>query len=174
MAALFPTCTYRDAGTDDAATLAAIFRVSFTETFAHLYRPEDLTAFLADFTDARWKAEIADQDFAFHLAEIDGKAVGYVKLGPPSLPVERSEPSVELRQLYLLPEAQGTGAGAALMDWTLGEARARGAAALYLSVYVDNHRAKRFYAKLGFERVGRYTFMVGNQADEDDVMRLGL
>lgn len=166
--------TYRDAEPADAAALATLFRISFTDTFGHLYRLEDLTAFLADFTDARWAEELADPGFAFRIAEMDGRRVGYAKLGPPSLPVERTEPSVELRQLYLLSDAQGTGAAAALMEWTLGEARARGAAALYLSVYVDNQRAKHFYAKLGFERVGRYTFMVGNHPDEDDVMRLGL
>ena len=41
-------------------------------------------------------------------------------------------------------------------------------------MYVDNHRARRFYERYGFEAVGRYTFMVGNHADEDHLMRLGL
>jgi ribosomal protein S18 acetylase RimI-like enzyme len=58
------------------------------------------------------------------------------------------------------------------MDWVLGEARARRAPELYLSVYIDNHRARRFYDRYGFEPVGRYDFMVGNHADEDILMRL--
>ena len=57
------------------------------------------------------------------------------------------------------------------MDWTFDEARRRGATRLYLTVYIDNHRARRFYDRYGFEAVGRYDFMVGSHADEDIIMR---
>jgi ribosomal protein S18 acetylase RimI-like enzyme len=57
------------------------------------------------------------------------------------------------------------------MDWAIDEALRRGAAELYLTVYVHNHRARRFYDRYGFEAVGRYDFMVGNHVDEDVVMR---
>jgi ribosomal protein S18 acetylase RimI-like enzyme len=53
----------------------------------------------------------------------------------------------------------------------MDEARNRGAQALYLTVYIDNDRARRFYDRYGFEAVGRYDFMVGSQADEDVIMR---
>ena len=43
-----------------------------------------------------------------------------------------------------------------------------------LSVYVDNHRARRFYEKRGFEEVGQYKFMVGNHEDDDRIMRVKL
>ena len=60
------------------------------------------------------------------------------------------------------------------MNWTLAEAKRRDTEALYLTVFVDNHRAKRFYERYGFEDVGRYAFMVGNHADEDIIMRKAL
>ena len=60
---------------------------------------------------------------------------------------------------------------AQLMDWAIDEARRRGAEELYLTVYTDNHRARRFYERYGFEAVGRYDFMVGSHADEDVIMR---
>ena len=37
------------------------------------------------------------------------------------------------------------------MDWALDEARRRGARQLYLSVFIDNHRARRFYERYGFD-----------------------
>ena len=166
--------TYYDATPGDAPALAALFAESFTATFGHLYAPEDLAAFLAASNLARWQGELADPPFAFRIAMIDDAPIGFAKLGPPALPIERRGPAIELRQLYLLDAAKGRGVGQALMEWTVATARARGAAELWLSVYHDNIRARRLYERYGFEDVGRYTFMVGQHADEDRLMRLVL
>jgi GNAT superfamily N-acetyltransferase len=166
--------TYRAAVPDDAGAIDAVFRESFTHTFGHLYAAEDLAAFLAGFTVEGWRTEIADPRFAFRLAEEDGTMAGYVKLGPTSLPHVAPGPAIELRQFYLLGPWQGRGAAAVLMEWALEEAQQRGAEAIYLSVFIDNHRARRFYERYGFTYLGPYKFMVGNHADEDQVLRLSL
>ncbi|TPG13577.1 GNAT family N-acetyltransferase [Sphingomonas oligophenolica] len=165
---------FRDAVVADADILCELARRTFSDTFGHLYDPGDLAAFLATHTPERWRNELADPAFAIRLAEQDGSAIGYAKLGPPSLPFEPRGASIELRQFYLLAPAQGTGAAQDMMAWVLDTARGRGADNLYLSVFVDNHRARRFYARHGFERIGEYGFMVGNHRDTDDVMRLTL
>ena len=163
--------TYRDAAPADAVALDRIFDTSFRDTFAHLYRPEDLEAFLSSFGVADWENQLGDPAFACRIAEVDGEPVGYVKLGPLKIPVEEDSPALLLDQLYILKPYHGAGIAQALMDWTFNEARRRGASRLYLTVYVDNHRARRFYDRYGFEAVGRYDFMVGNHADEDIIMR---
>jgi GNAT superfamily N-acetyltransferase len=165
------TVTYRDATRADAAALDRIFDTVFCETFAHLYRQEDLGAFLGSFGVADWEAQLSDAAFACRIAEVDGEPVGYVKLGPLKLPVEEHSPALLLDQLYILKPYHGVGVAHSLMDWALEEARRRGATRLYLTVYVDNHRARRFYDRYGFEAVGPYDFMVGNHADEDVIMR---
>lgn len=166
--------TYRDAEPADATLLSGLSRRSFTETFGHLYRPDDLASFLERLSPEAWAAELADPGFAVRIAGEAREAAGFAKLGPPSLPFEPRGPSAELRQLYVLRPWQGAGVAAALMDWAIGRARAQGAADLYLSVFVDNARAKRFYARYGFDRIGTYAFMVGGHEDEDDVMRMAL
>lgn len=165
---------WRMAGPDDAATIAALGRRTFTDTFGHLYSAENLAAFLANHDEANWRAELNDPRFLVRLGEADGEAVAYAKLGPPSLPFEVKGPTIELRQFYVLKPWHGSGAAAELMAWVLDEARARGAEEIYLSVFIDNARARRFYARYGFEAVGRYDFMVGTHADEDIIMRLRL
>lgn len=165
---------YRHAGPADAALLSDLSRRSFSETFGHLYRPADLQTFLDGLSAEAWAAELADPAYAVRLADDGGVAAGFAKLGPAKLPVAPRGPAAELRQLYVLRPWQGAGVAAALMDWTIAEARARGAADLQLSVFTENERAKRFYARYGFERVGTYTFMVGDHADEDELMRLAL
>jgi ribosomal protein S18 acetylase RimI-like enzyme len=120
---------------------------------------------------ADWRRQLEDPAYEFRIGEVNGEPVGYVKLGPMKLPIETNRPALVLDQLYILKEHHGVGIAHALMDWTVDRAKRRGAEELFLTVYVDNHRARRFYDRYGFEAVGRYDFMVGSHADEDIIMR---
>ena len=166
--------TYRNAVPGDAAALSALGRATFAETFGHLYTPENLAAFLENHSEARWRSELVDPAFRVRLAEEEGRAAAYSKIGPPSLPFEVRRPCVELRQFYVLKPWHGRGVARELMRWVLDEAHARRAEELYLSVFIDNLRARRFYERYGFEVIGTYHFMVGTHADDDLVMRLVL
>lgn len=114
---------YRRAAPEDAAALAALGRRSFTETFGHLYKPEDLAAFLANHSKEGWAGVLSDPSFAVRVAEVDGAAVAYAKLGPPSLPFEPRGPSIELRQFYVLAPWHGSGIAAGLMQWAMARRR---------------------------------------------------
>ncbi|MEA3063734.1 MAG: diamine N-acetyltransferase [Sphingomonadales bacterium] len=166
--------TCRDAGPDDAAALADLHRRSFVETFGHLYRSEDLEAFLRGLSQDGFRGELLDGEHQVRFAEADGVPVAFVKLGPITLPVEPSRPALEFRQLYVLRQWQGAGVAQALSEWAIEQARRRGAEELYLSVFTENHRAKAFYRRYGFVYVGPYRFMVGEQADEDEIWKLDL
>lgn len=166
--------SYRDAGLDDAALLAEVSGKSFAETFGHLYAEHDLRTFLAKLSEAAWRDELEDPRIRVRIAEENGEAGGFAKLGPISLPVDPPGPAAELRQLYLLQPWQGRGIGRALMDWALDQARRGGAKEVYLSVWTENFGAQRFYRRYGFTYVRPYAFMVGDQADEDEIWRLEL
>ena len=162
---------YRDVALEDAAMIAGLFARIFVETFGHMYSREDLDSFLAGITPKAFAAEIRNPEFALRVAEAGDEPIGFAKLGPPSLPVETPPHTLELWQIYVLKPWQGQGVAQQLYDWAEAEARSRGGENLQLTVYVDNHRAKRFYERRGFVAVGRYDFMVGKQADEDIIMR---
>lgn len=160
----------RPATPADAAALAALGRASFTEAFGHLYRAEDLRAFLAEAHDQGVvTAEIAGASFRHCLAVEDSRLLGYCKLRYPSkLAVHsRAARPLELSQLYTAPDATGRGVGAALMDWALAEARAGAHDAVLLSVWSGNHGAQRFYARYGFGKTAHIHFRVGAQLDEE-------
>jgi ribosomal protein S18 acetylase RimI-like enzyme len=165
---------YRSATGADAAALAELGASTFTDTFGHLYEPNDLKVFLQNHSPENWDKELNDPAFEVRVAETEGRLVGYVKLGPPHLPFEPRGEAAELRQLYVVEAMKGQGIAQALMDWVIDRARRRRADYLYLSVFTENERARRFYEKYGFEPEGTYAFMVGNHADEDIVMRLKL
>jgi GNAT superfamily N-acetyltransferase len=165
---------YRDGGPEDAALMARLGAETFTETFGHLYSSENLAAFLVNHEPDKWRAELSDPAFAVRIATDGAEPAGFCKVGPPSLPFEVTAPTLELRQLYVLEPWHGTGVAAAFMEWALGQARSRAAEQMFLSVFIDNHRARRFYARYGFEEVGRYDFMVGDHVDHDLILRLSL
>lgn len=164
----------RPATTVDLPAIDHVFRTSFCDTFAHLYTPEDLGTFLAQFTPEAWERELRDSAYSFAAGEVGGEVLGYAKLGPNKLPHVQPGAVIELKQLYLLKQAHGTGLARQLMEWVLAKARERGAERLALSVWENNHRAQAFYRRYGFEDRGPYDFMVGNQADHDRVWEVTL
>ncbi|TCP73219.1 L-amino acid N-acyltransferase YncA [Sphingomonas sp. PP-CE-1G-424] len=167
---------YRHAVPTDGAELAAMAKRSFTDTFGTLYRPEDLAAFLEQtFGEKGLPAQLSDPAFTVRVAVDEaGAIVGFAKIGPVAFPGDWPATAIELHQLYVRGDQHGAGVGPALMDWAIDVARADGRTEMILSVYVDNHRAHRFYQRYGFVEIGRYVFMVGQQPDDDRIMRLVL
>ncbi len=168
------TATIRPATPADLPAIDHIFRTSFCDTFAHLYAAEDLATFLGTLSDERWRAEFGDLAMAFAVGPAEGEVAGFAKLGPNRLPHVEPGAVIELRQLYLLKAAHGTGLASALMDWVLAEARRRGAERLALSVFSENWRAQAFYRRYGFVDRGPVTYIVGNHRDDDRVWELQL
>ncbi|MBS0386264.1 MAG: GNAT family N-acetyltransferase [Proteobacteria bacterium] len=166
--------TYRDARPDDAKALADFCARTFVDTFGRLYPPQDLSAFLsAKYGEAIQRKEIADPSVRYRLA-LEGDAIaGYCMMGALEMAVDDPD-ALELHRLYVDRRLKGAGVAAALMDDCLAWARAKGAKALYLSVWEENHRAQAFYKRYGFEHVGEHKFMVGETADRDFIWRLAL
>lgn len=167
----------RLAGNDDAEALRTLASDAFVTAFGHLYRAEDLAAFLAEHRTAGvFRQAMAGSGTRIALAEADGKLAGYALIHWPSEFASGSDASrpLALHQLYCAPGMTGRGTGAALMDWALGEARALGCDAVQLSVWSGNFAAQRFYARYGFSKVADIGFMVGTQRDEEFLFELGL
>lgn len=159
----------------DADALAVMAAEAFCDTFAHLYPPADLTAHLAQWMPpAKCAAQIADSAaWPMRLWRDELGIAGYVKLGLVDLPLPEgygdAADSIELHHLYALKRVHGSGAAGRLMDWAVAHARAAGFKRLVLSVYIDNHRAQRFYARYGFSEIGKNPYRVGDRIDDDRV-----
>lgn len=168
-----PQIIYRNATPADGAALAGIARATFIETFGTLYKLDDLNRFLAGYDDASYAAELADDDVEVRFAELaPGVPIGFCKISSLKLPApDPAAGAAELRQLYIFKPWQGLGIADELTRWALGRARARGAPEIWLSVFTDNAKARRFYARHDFQEICPYAFMVGDQADEDILCR---
>lgn len=166
---------YRDAVPADGPALSVLAKRCFTDTFGTLYRASDLAAFLeSTFGDTGLASQLGDPAYSVRVAEADGALAGFAKLGPVAFPGDWGDRTTELHQLYVLGAYHGEGVGPTLMEWVIATARAQGNDRLVLSVFVDNHRAQRFYARYGMREVGRYDFRVGETVDDDRIWSLDL
>lgn len=167
----------RPAIPEDAPALATLATDAFVAAFGHLYRPEDLAAFLAEHkTAAAYRRSLSDPAKPIQLAEVDGVLAGYCQLQLPSGFASKSDAilPIELQQLYCAPTATGRGIGAALMEWALAQARGLGCDAVQLSVFSENYGAQRFYARYGFAKIADIEFLVGSQRDHEFLFELRL
>lgn len=162
----------RRATAADAPAVHDLFCRNFRATFGQLYPPHELAQWLEESCPvARFARELSAADHAAVLGlGAGGVPVGFCLMGPQDLPVPAGRPWWVLRQLYLEEEARGTGLADRLLGWAVCEARARGFAALYLTVWIGNHRARRFYERHGFAEVGAYPFRVGSTVDDDRIL----
>ncbi|WOO77896.1 Spermidine/spermine N(1)-acetyltransferase [Vanrija pseudolonga] len=82
---------------------------------------------------------------------------------------------VELRRLYVDQTQHGKGVADTLVSEAANIAAQRfGAQSLWLGVWEDNPRARRFYSRLGFGEVGEHEFVVGGAVRRDIVMERAL
>ena len=155
-----------------APALAELAARTFHDTFAAENRPEDMAAHSAEsYSPELQGREIADPEMTTLLVHEGDALVGFAQLrrGPaPDCVVDRA--GIELWRFYLATAFHGRGVAQALMQRADEEARARGAATMWLGVWERNERAKAFYRKRGFTDVGAHVYMVGADAQTDRIM----
>ena len=93
----------RRARRDESETLLRIQREAAVAAFAHIF-PPDRYPFPDDGVHADWQRALADPALEIYIAEIDGEPAASVAVGHGFL-----------RNLYVLPQHQGTGVGS--MRW---------------------------------------------------------
>ena len=166
--------TIRRAEIADAAALAVVTERTFTETFGHLYAPEDLAEYIrGTCTPESCRKLLNDPKIGVWLIGADRAApVGYVTAGSCKLPVENREPNAgEIRQLYVLATHQNQRLGARLLDAALDWLIEQDFSPLYIGVWSENHGAQRFYSRYGFKKVAEYGFPVGKTVDHEFILK---
>jgi GNAT superfamily N-acetyltransferase len=127
----------RRATPDDVVTLLALERAASTAAFAHIFG--DLP-FPDEDVLARWQFVVDDPAATVVLDDEDGVPIGYAAYG-----------DGWLRHLGYLPSWWGTGRARFLHDTAIEALRADSPGQpLRLWVLVENRRARRFYAGLGW------------------------
>jgi GNAT superfamily N-acetyltransferase len=92
------------------------------------------------------------------VARLGGRPVGYavVTLG---WSLESGGLDALLDEVYLQPEQRGSGAGTALVEAAIDEAKRVGATRIFCEVEAHNARAGQLYRRLGFEAEDSQMFL---------------
>ena len=94
-----------------------------------------------------------DKD-GFMVAEIDGKAVGFLACDTNWISIFEAKRIGEIHEIFVLPEYQKMGIGTSLMIKALIYIKSRGLNEAGLWVGEKNYKAIKFYKKFGFRDVG--------------------
>jgi GNAT superfamily N-acetyltransferase len=144
--------TLRSATPADAATLLSLVRALAEYERA----PDAVVAVEADFVRGLCASP---PEMEALLAEDDaGRALGFA-LFFPTWSTWRGRPGIHLEDLFVVPEARGSGVGRALLGAVAAEAVKRGCARLEWQVLDWNEPALGFYRSLGASALGDWVPM---------------
>ena len=174
------------AGLNDRDFIRSVSERTWPSTYGHIISQEQIN-FMLDwmYSDASLEKQM-NMGCEFYIASIkneDGQwdAVGFCSVSPDDEKEEEENLNIEkvagakahkLNKLYVLPSAQGTGAGKVLLNKSIEIAKAAGSSSLFLQVNKLN-TAYTFYLKHVFIKEAEFKFDIGNGFFMDDfVMRL--
>ncbi len=156
----------RIATSNDDQIISLLGRITFIETFGHLFiDPENLSNYLsATFSVDKIRRGLSKTENFFWLALVDGLPVGYAKLKTKS-PTEflQEQNGSQLQKIYVLKDFLSMKIGLQLQDTLIAKAQELKNNFMWLSVLHTNERAIRFYKKNDFTEIGTHNFQIGDQ-----------
>ena len=166
----------REATIDDAVMIADISRQAFYDTFFADNSESDMKKFLDEqFTRGKLILEVGAPDNKFILACDGDEVAGYAKLREGKSHTTLSGlRTLEIARLYAVKEQIGKGVGKVLMQACIDEAIKRSKEVIWLGVWEKNKRAIDFYHRWGFEKFAETEFLLGDDLQNDWLMRKSL
>ncbi|MCU0357301.1 MAG: GNAT family N-acetyltransferase [Cyclobacteriaceae bacterium] len=160
----------------DIIDLQAIGRLTFYETFADDNTEINMRQYLEDrFSIDKLIREWNAAGSEFYFAKLNNSIIGYLKINTGASQNELKESNaLEIERIYVLRDFYGSGAGQALLDYAIQLAVHKHVDFVWLGVWERNHRAIRFYEKNGFVTFDQHTFKLGDDVQNDLLMKRDL
>ncbi|PZV76789.1 acetyltransferase (GNAT) family protein [Algoriphagus aquaeductus] len=156
----------RQLSKEELTKVQSIALRTWPSTFANILSTEQIEYMLNWMYSIEMLESQFEKGHTFLLAEEDGKELGFA-----GFELNYAEgPKAKLHKIYLLPEAQGKGAGKALILEVADRTRKVGQKSLLLNVNKYNQKAIDFYLKMGFQEIYKEVIDIGNGYEMDDVV----
>ena len=142
----------RNAERSDARGVAEAWVGSWQAAYKDLLTPEQIATRPVEEREKHWDHEFdhPSNGRSVRLVSIDDEGISGFVISGPIQEEGAAEDHAEVRALYLLERAWGTGAGRALLDGALAGLKDLGFSEAILWVLEGNERARRFYETAGW------------------------
>ena len=156
----------------DTEVLALLGRQTWAESHGHYIEDKnDVLNYLNEnFSVSKTKQHINNSKNIFYIIYVDDLPVGYAKII-----VDKKQENVisqnccQLERIFILNEFIPLKVGKQLLTYVENQAKVLQFDTIWLSVYIKNTRALRFYEKNDFDNVGELNFMVNGKSYENIV-----
>ena len=165
--------TLQKVTTADVDHLLTISRDTFFYFFAPLNDANNMEAYAAKaFTTERTRAEIENPASQFYFALFNGIIAGYLKLNFGEAQSEFKDPdALEVERIYVSNEFHGKKIGQYLLNFAIQTAIDHHFKYVWLGVWEHNNKAIGFYEHHGFKVFGSHEFLLGNDLQNDLLMK---
>jgi ribosomal protein S18 acetylase RimI-like enzyme len=167
----------RRATTDDAAHIALLGRITYTESHGnYIENKEDLLQFYDKYYSvSQIQKELKDANNLFWIGFSDQLPIGFGKLSIHSnYPKLAKVNSCRLQRLYILNDFISFKIGSQLLEIILEKSTFLKFENIWLSVYYKNTKGINFYKKYDFNKIGETDFFVGEKKYENLVFAKNL
>ncbi|WP_296381453.1 GNAT family N-acetyltransferase [Winogradskyella sp.] len=157
---------------EDTDVLALLGRLTWAESHGHYIDDKnDVSKYLNEnFSVSKMKQEIKDPKKLFYIIYVNDLPVGYGKLIVNAIQESvASQNSCQLQRIFILNEFIPLKIGQQLLTFVEEKAKALQLDTMWLTVYIKNKRAIRFYERNEFKNVGEVNFIVSGNEYENIV-----
>ena len=154
----------RKATIDDTVHIALIGRITFKESFGHLFENNgDLPNYLnKTFSVSKIKNSIQKEKNSYFIAFVNELPVGYAKLKLNSSSEFINNKNIsQLQKIYVLKDFLGLKIGKQLQQAVFDKVLKTETKKVWLSVWTGNKRAIDFYRKNSWNDIGKHKFSIG-------------
>jgi diamine N-acetyltransferase len=146
-------------GSEAVPLIQSLAQVIWAATYKEILSEEQISYMLQMiYSRESLQNQIEELGHQFIVVTDEEKAVGFASW---SLKNEEGRVIYKLNKIYIDPGQQGRGTGKILLDYILGDIKAKGVKALELNVNRHN-KALGFYQKAGFEIIDEQDIPIGN------------
>ena len=160
-------------GITDLENLRPLAIKYFLDSYAHLNTRANMQDYLEKaFSLAQLRTEFQNPNSQFYAAKYKQEIIAYLKVNFAAAQTDlKEENSLEVERIYVAAAFQGKKVGKALMNKAKEIALDSDLDYLWLGVWQKNPSAIAFYEKIGFVAFGTHTFVFGDEAQTDRLMK---
>jgi len=161
---------------EDCDLIAQISKKTFLESHGKSASKKDVDLFISTtYKKEILLKELNNPTIEYNLIYYKNKIAGYSKIEFNVANNNIEDKNItKLDRFYLLKEFYGQKLGAKLFDFNIELSKRNQQNGIWLAVWIENHKAIKFYTKVGFKIVGKYNFKISNtHSNPNHILFLG-